>query len=76
MNITKEGFLDNFKTVFEEFDVSLISMETKFREIEEWSSLSSLSLIAVISEEYGINISGEEIRKSEKVEDIYKIICK
>ena len=69
-----DKFLENFKAQFEETELSLITGDTIFRDIEEWSSLISLSVIAMIDEEYSITLKGDDIKKAKTVKDLYDII--
>lgn len=65
--------------VVEQFDdvSGVVTPETKFREIEGWCSIVALSIIAMIDEEYGAQIKGEDIRSSQTIKDIYdKVIAK
>lgn len=70
MNITE--FLQNFATILEETDAASISETTIFRDLEEWDSLTALSLIAMVDDEYGIKFTGEDIRTSNTLEDLFK----
>lgn len=67
-------FIGNFAEQFDDTDVSEFQLETKFKELDEWSSLVALSIIAMIDEEYDITLKGDDIRKSETVGDIYTIV--
>jgi acyl carrier protein len=69
-----QEFVSKFASILEETDPSEITASTKFSEIEEWSSLLALCLLAMIDEEYNIAIAGEDIRNSESVEDIFNIV--
>lgn len=40
-----------------------LSSTTVFRELEQWDSLAFLSVIAMIDEEYGIVIEGNDFKK-------------
>ncbi len=44
-------FITHFAEQFEETDTSSFSPATKFRELDEWSSLTALSVIAMVDEE-------------------------
>ena len=72
MELTK--FIENFTAQFEEVDSSELTAETKFRDLDEWSSLISLSLIAMIDEEYNVQIKGDDIRNSQTIADLYNIV--
>ena len=49
-------FIQNFADQFDDTDTSVFTQETKFKELEEWSSLTALSVIAMIDEEYDVKI--------------------
>lgn len=69
-----DDFVKNFAFQFDETDPELIKFNTNFRDLEEWSSIIALSIIAMVDEEYDISLSGEDIIKSNTVEDIYNIV--
>ena len=69
-----DSFVTHFAEQFNDTDPSLIMADTAFRELEEWSSLISLSLIAMADEVYGIKLKGEDIKKSKYVKDLFEII--
>ncbi len=72
MGIT--DFIQNFALQFEETDTTLFTSETRFHELEEWSSILALSIIAMVDEEYGIRLKGADIRSSTTIEDLYNIV--
>ena len=67
-------FIENFADQFDDTDASEIPAETHFKELDEWSSLIALSVIAMVDEEYDITIKGDDIRNSDTVEDLYNIV--
>jgi len=69
-----QKFIKNFAAQFEETDADLFSAKTKFRDIDEWSSLMALSIIAMVDVEYNVKIRGEDIKMSQTIEDIYNIV--
>ncbi len=64
-------FIENFAAQFDDTDASEIKAETVFKELDEWSSLIALSVIAMVDEEYEVTIKGEDIRTSNTVEDLF-----
>lgn len=70
----KEEFVTNFANQFDETDSSDISLGTVYKDLEEWSSLSALSIIAMCDEEYGVKITGDDIKNSSTVEDLFNLI--
>lgn len=71
MNINE--FVEN---VVEQFDdvSTVVTPETKFREIDGWCSIVALSIIAMADEEYDVMLKGEDIKKSETIKDIFDIV--
>lgn len=69
-----EEFLELFIEQFDETDATEIYPTKKFRELSEWSSIIGLSLIAMIDEEFGIVLKGDDIRTANTPEDLYNII--
>lgn len=68
-------FVSNFAAQFDETEESVFTPETRFREIEEWSSLVALSVIAMVDEEYDVTLKGDDIKKSETIADIYNTVA-
>ena len=64
-------FIENFASNFDDTNMSAFTPETKFRELDEWTSMLALSTMAMVSEEYDVELSPEEMRKAETIEDLY-----
>jgi len=69
-----EQFIENFADLFDETAPDTINATTQFKDLEEWSSLVALSVIAMIDEEYDVEFRGDDIRNSTTVEDLYNIV--
>ena len=67
-------FIANFAEQFDETDANEIKAETVFKELDEWSSLIALSVIAMVDEEYDVTIKGDDIRNSNTVEDLFNAV--
>jgi acyl carrier protein len=52
----------------------LITENTVLRDLDEWSSLTALSLIAMADEEYSVKLTGDDIKSSITLNDIFEII--
>lgn len=72
MEISK--FLADFAEQFDDTDASVIQEDTAFHELDEWSSLVGMSLIAMVKTEYGKTITGKEIRECVTVRDLFDLI--
>ena len=69
-----KDFILNFADQFDDTEASELSAETKFKELDEWSSLIALSVIAMVDEEYDVAIKGDDIRNSETIQDLYEVV--
>ena len=69
MEISK--FVQDFELLLDEVEPRSITPETIFRDLEEWSSLIALVVIAMVDEEYDIKLSGDDIRTSVTVKDLF-----
>ena len=67
-------FIENIAEQFEDTDASEIKAETVFKDLDEWSSLIALSVIAMVDEEYDVAIKGDDIRNSNTVEDLFNVV--
>lgn len=69
-----EEFINNFAEQFDETERGEFSNDTKFKDLDEWDSMIALSIIAMMDEEYEITINGDDIKKANTIEDLYKLV--
>lgn len=67
-------FVSNFAEQFDDTDASEIQADTIFHDLDEWSSLTGMSVIALAKTEYGKTITGAELRACVTVEDVFNLI--
>ena len=69
-----ENFIDNLTDIFEDAKPEAIIPEAKFRDIEGYSSLVDYLIIGMINDEYNLEFTADDLRKSETIADIFTII--
>lgn len=69
-----EEFVSRFAEEFEDTAEELFAPDTKFKELEEWGSLTALSIIGMVDEEFDKTITGADIRSCTTIEDLYNVI--
>ncbi len=69
-----KDFIQNFADQFEDININKISPETSFRDLDEWSSLIALSVLAMIDEEYDVQLKGEEMRNAKTVQQLFDLV--
>lgn len=67
-------FIEKFAEQFDDVDVSSLTAETKFREIEGYTSLVALLIITMIDEEYNVTISGDDMKKQVTIGDLFNLV--
>ena len=69
-----KDFIEKFAEQFDDTDASVFTAETKFHELDEWSSLIALSIIAMVDEEYEVTIKGDDIRNASTIEELFNAV--
>ena len=69
-----ENFTNKFLNLFDEKPDFYIGGDTVFKEIPGWDSLVALSLIVMVSNDYGKSIDGEIVRNCVTIRDLFKVI--
>ena len=69
-------FVAHFAEQFEDTEKSVFTPETKFRELEEWSSFLALAIMAMIKSEYDVAISADEMRNANTIQELFDTVQK
>lgn len=72
--MTLEEFVQAFADEMTETPEGVITAQTNYKELEEWGSLASLSVISMIDEEYGHLITGADVRNHNTVKELYEFV--
>lgn len=67
-------FIEKFAEIFDDTDASTLTPQTNFRELDEWSSLSALGVMALADEEFDVELSGVEMKKANTIQELYELI--
>jgi acyl carrier protein len=71
-----ESTIQEFLTVFNSlFQVGSDNIDgnTKFRDLDEWSSMQALIVIAAVDEHYGVTIVERDFRGATTVADLHQL---
>ena len=69
-----QEFLKNFAAQFDDTDAAEFTMETRFRELEEWSSLNALAILNMISKKYSIVLKADEMKTTNTVQELFDLV--
>ena len=67
-------FIKNFANQFDDTDFSEFNMDTKFRELEEWSSLNALAVLNMISKKYAVLLKADEMRTTNTIQELFDLV--
>ena len=67
-------FIEKFEDVFEDTDISTLEPDTKFRELDEWSSMLALSTMAMVSDEYDVELTADEMRNANTFQELFNTV--
>tara|TARA_B110000208_G_scaffold191309_1_gene257738 strand:- start:6818 stop:7075 length:258 start_codon:yes stop_codon:yes gene_type:complete len=67
-------FIENFYEILDDTERQEINQHTDFKNLDEWDSMTTLMLIAMVDEKYKKQVSGKEIKESISLEQLYSSI--
>jgi len=67
-------FIQNFADQFDDTPIEDFTPETVFHELDEYSSIIALSIIAMVDEEYGVALSGNEMKAAVTIQDLFNTV--
>ena len=71
--MTLDDFVKAFAAEFDETPEDQFKADTEFKSLEEWGSLTALSIISMVDEYMDKTITGADIRASKTIEDLYNL---
>ncbi|GHV62464.1 hypothetical protein FACS1894195_4430 [Bacteroidia bacterium] len=71
--MTLENFIEKFAAEFEETPLELFTADADYKSLDEWGSLTALSIISMVDENMDKRITGADIRNSTTIKDLYEL---
>lgn len=71
--MTIQEFIPAFAEAIEIEDATSLTPNTNFRDLEEWSSLSVMVLVAFYDENFGKEVNNITIKKCSTIQDLYDL---
>lgn len=72
--MTIEEFVKAFASEFDETPMEVFTPETEFKSLDEWNSLTALSIISMVDENLEKTITGADLRAHSTIADLYNYI--
>ncbi|MBL4668538.1 MAG: hypothetical protein JKY30_04680 [Flavobacteriales bacterium] len=74
--IDENEFVRLLENEFEDVEEGSLKPDSSYREIPNFSSMYALIIIAFIDNEFDVLLTGEDLRSTETIADLYAIIQK
>ena len=72
MDIQK--FIESFAEQFDDTELEMFKPDTVFHDLDEYSSIIALSIISMVDEEYGVSLTGNEMKSAVTIEDLFNTV--
>ena len=69
-----DTFIEKFSAQFEEIEVDNINKDVNFKLLDTWDSLTSMSIMVMIEDEYNVKLTAQEIKSPNSVEELFKLV--
>lgn len=70
----KNEFIHNFASQFDDTEEAVFTFETRFRELDEWSSLNALAILNMIEKKYAVLLKADEMRNTNSIQELYDLV--
>lgn len=68
-------FIEKFAELFDDVDAGSLTVDTKFRDMDGYTSLVALLIITMIDEEYNVTVTGDDMKKQVTVGDLFNLVA-
>lgn len=72
--MTLDEFVARFAEEFDETPEEQFTPSTDFKSLDEWGSLTALSIVGMVDEEYDKRITGADLRNVTTIEELYNLV--
>lgn len=67
-------FIKNFAAQFDDTDLTEFTMQTRFRDLDEWSSLNALAILNMIGKKYSVLLRPDEMKPTNTVQELFDLV--
>ena len=67
-------FIEDFAAEFDETPAEAFTPETEYKKLDEWNSLTALSIISMVDDNYNKTITGANLRAIVTIEELFNYV--
>ena len=71
--MTLDEFVSAFAAEFDDTPEESFNADTRYKELDEWSSLVALSIISMVDENLDKTITGADLRACSTIEELFNL---
>ena len=68
------NFMDKFSNQFEDADIKNIKIDSEFRKMNSWDSLTGFAIMEFIKDDYQINITVDEFKTVKTPGELFNLV--
>lgn len=72
--VSLDEFIVNIERELDDLEPGTLSPNVYYRDLESWSSMYALIIIAYVDAEFDVTLTGEDLRKCNTISDLYLLI--
>lgn len=70
----RQEFINNFAAQFDDTELNEFTLETRFRDLDEWSSLNAMAILNMIEKKYGVSLGPEEMKVVNTIVELLNLV--
>lgn len=72
--ITIEEFITKLEQEFDDVPTGTLLAETNYKQMEQWTSMHALIIIAFIDAEFDLILKSDDLKNTETIVDLYELV--
>ena len=72
--MNKEKFIENVKSQFADSEEITLTMESNFKEIDSYDSLTAMTIMVMLKDDYNVDISDKDFLSIGTVQELYDFV--
>jgi acyl carrier protein len=73
-NMDFKEFISNFAAELDETSEDMLTADTDLKALDEWSSLTALSIIAMVEDNYEVELGGDDLESCTTLNDLFNLV--
>lgn len=73
--MSEATFIENVRKQYMDPEEVILEMNSDFRQVDSYDSLTGMTIMVMIKDEYGIDISESDYRSKKTIQELYDFIA-